>query len=72
MNSKEKTVVELIRDVTGTHKEIDEFDSLIYDIGMSSFEMCMLAHELEIKGGKTIDYKRFNHTTRVKDLSYLL
>lgn len=72
MNYKEKEIIELIRDVTGTHKEIDSYDSLIYDIGMTSFEMCMLAHELEIKSCKTVDYKKFNHATRVKDLCYLL
>lgn len=72
MDFREKKIIELIRDVTGTHIEIDPYDSLIYDIGMSSFEMCMLAHELEIKSGRTIDYKKFNHTTRVKDLCHLL
>lgn len=72
MDFKEKELIELIKNVTGTNKVIDINDSLIYDLGMSSFEMCMLACALEIKSCKTVDYKKFNHTTTVKDLCKLL
>ena len=72
MDFKEKELIELIKNVTGTNKVIDINDSLIYDLGMSSFEMCMLACELEIKSCKAVDYKKFNHTTTVKDLCKLL
>lgn len=72
MDFKEKELIELIKGVAEINKEIDINDSLIYDLGMSSFEMCMLACELEIKSCKTVDYKKFNHTTTVKDLCKLL
>lgn len=72
MNSREKEIIKVIKNVTGTQKEIDLNDSLIYDLGMSSFEMCMLAYELETKSCTTVDYKKFNNATKVKDLCDLL
>lgn len=72
MKIKEKELIELIQEIIETHKEIDMNDSLIYDIGLSSFEMCMLACEIEERFYKNVDYKMFKNFTTVKDLYNLL
>lgn len=72
MKIKEKELIELIQEIIETHKEIDMNDSLIYDIGLSSFEMCMLACEIEERFNKNVDYKMFKNFTTVKDLYNLL
>lgn len=72
MKIKEKELIKLIKEITATHKDIDMNDSLIYDIGLSSFEMCMLACEVESRFSKNIDYKTLKQSTTVKDLYNLI
>lgn len=72
MKIKEKELVALIQEITETHKDIDMNDSLIYDIALSSFEMCMLACAVESRFNKNVDYKTLKQSTTVKDLYNLI
>ena len=68
----EKIVIEKIKEIKGKDIKINPDDKLTFDIGLCSFEMCLLICELEDTFNVQMKFDNFNNGLTVSSLADLI
>lgn len=65
-------IIDIIKTIKDVDIDIDKDSKLIFDIGFSSFEMCLLVCELETQFETTIDFSDINNSITIDEFHNLL